>query len=95
MGIGHLSTGQSLTLVIMAVLGGVTTIAGAILGAIWVRGIPAIFGANFGILTSGLGLIVILILAPGGLASIICFSSTARGRITSIARTWRFRTAPR
>ncbi|MFI5040587.1 MAG: ATP-binding cassette domain-containing protein [Acidimicrobiales bacterium] len=62
---------QSLRVVIMVVLGGVTTISGAVLGAIWVQGIPAVWGQNFGILTSGLGLIAILLAAPGGLASVV------------------------
>jgi ABC-type branched-subunit amino acid transport system ATPase component/ABC-type branched-subunit amino acid transport system permease subunit len=62
---------QSLTLVVMVVLGGVTTITGAILGAAWIQAIPSFLGQSFGILSSGIGLIVILIVARGGLASVV------------------------
>jgi ABC-type branched-subunit amino acid transport system ATPase component/ABC-type branched-subunit amino acid transport system permease subunit len=61
----------SLNLVVMAVLGGVTTVTGAILGAAWVQGLPELFGQNVGLLSSGFGLIAILLVLPGGLASLV------------------------
>lgn len=61
---------ESLALVAMVVFGGVTTVTGAVLGAVWVRGMPHLFGSNIGLLSSGLGLLVILLLVPGGLASL-------------------------
>jgi ABC-type branched-subunit amino acid transport system ATPase component/ABC-type branched-subunit amino acid transport system permease subunit len=62
---------QSLTLVAMVIFGGVTTITGAVLGALWVRGIPYTFGANAGLLSSGAGVLLVLLLVPGGLASLV------------------------
>ena len=61
----------SLNLVVMTVLGGVTSVTGAILGAAWVVGLPELFGQNVGILSSGFGLIAILLVLPGGLASLV------------------------
>ncbi|MCU1463665.1 MAG: hypothetical protein JWO37_3740 [Acidimicrobiales bacterium] len=61
---------ESLALVAMVIFGGVTTITGAILGAFWVRGIPYFFGGNWGLLSTGAGLLVVLLVFPGGLASL-------------------------
>jgi ABC-type branched-subunit amino acid transport system ATPase component/ABC-type branched-subunit amino acid transport system permease subunit len=61
----------SLDLVVLTVLGGVTTVTGAILGALWVEGLPELFGQNVGLLSSGFGLIAILLVLPGGLASLV------------------------
>ena len=63
--------GESLSLVVMTVLGGITTVSGAVLGALWVQGLPRLLGEEWGILTSGVGLIVVLLLLPGGLASLL------------------------
>jgi len=60
----------SLSLVVMVILGGVTTVTGAVLGALWVQGIPYAFGANIGLLSSGFGVLAVLLIWPGGLASI-------------------------
>lgn len=61
---------NSLALVVMAIFGGVATVTGAILGALWILGIPYMLGSTFGILSSGLGVLVILQILPGGLASL-------------------------
>lgn len=61
---------NSLALVAMVIFGGVTTVTGAVLGAFWIKGIPYMFGSEFGILSSGLGVIVVLQMVPGGLASL-------------------------
>jgi ABC-type branched-subunit amino acid transport system ATPase component/ABC-type branched-subunit amino acid transport system permease subunit len=63
-------TQRSITLVVMVILGGVTSVTGAILGALWVQGIPYAFGTNAGLLSSALGVLVVLLVWPGGLASI-------------------------
>jgi ABC-type branched-subunit amino acid transport system ATPase component/ABC-type branched-subunit amino acid transport system permease subunit len=62
---------RSLDLVVLAVLGGVTTITGVVVGAFWIRGIPSLLGSNFGILSSGFGVLAVLLLMPGGLASLL------------------------
>ncbi|HUR77091.1 MAG TPA: ATP-binding cassette domain-containing protein [Acidimicrobiales bacterium] len=62
---------RSLALVGMVIFGGVTTITGAVIGALWIRGIPYLLGQNFGLLSSGLGVIVVLQILPGGLASLL------------------------
>ena len=57
----------------MVVIGGLGSIPGAILGALYLEGLPAIFGANATIqfLTSGLGLIAFILYLPGGLAELL------------------------
>jgi ABC-type branched-subunit amino acid transport system ATPase component/ABC-type branched-subunit amino acid transport system permease subunit len=60
----------SLRLVTMVILGGPTSITGAVLGALYVRGIPYFFeSSTANLLTSGVGLLVALLILPGGLAS--------------------------
>lgn len=61
---------HSLALVVMVIFGGVTTVTGAILGALWILGIPYMLGSNFGVLSSGLGVLIMLQILPGGLASL-------------------------
>jgi hypothetical protein len=77
----------------MVVIGGLGSIAGAILGAMYLEGLPALFGANQTIqfITSGLGLIAFILYLPGGLAELLHRSGdlvtvgirAAQGRVTS------------
>jgi ABC-type branched-subunit amino acid transport system ATPase component/ABC-type branched-subunit amino acid transport system permease subunit len=61
--------GESLTLIAMVVIGGLGSIPGAILGALWVVGLPAMFGSTveISLATSGIGLLILLLFMPGGL----------------------------
>ena len=68
---GTFGPGESLALVVMTIFGGVTTITGAVLGALWVQGIPRILGEDWGLLSSGMGVLAVLLLLPGGLASLV------------------------
>ena len=61
---------RSLTLLVMVILGGVTTVTGALLGALWVQGIPYAFGTSVGLFTSAFGVLVVLLLFPSGLAGV-------------------------
>ncbi len=63
----------SFVLISMIVIGGLGSIAGAILGALYLEGLPALFGSNPTIqfLTSGLGLIAFILYLPGGLAEVL------------------------
>ena len=64
--------GASFRVVAIAVIGGVGSIAGPILGALWVVGLPAIWPDNavVPLLTSSVGLLLLLMYFPGGLAQI-------------------------
>ena len=68
---GTFGPSESLSLVVMTIFGGVTTITGAVLGAFWVQGIPRILGDEWGLLSSGIGVLAVLLLLPGGLASLV------------------------
>ena len=63
--------GESLSFVVIAVFGGITSATGAVLGALWVEGIPRLLGEGYALLSSGLGVILILLLMPGGLATLV------------------------
>jgi ABC-type branched-subunit amino acid transport system permease subunit len=63
----------SFVIISMVVIGGLGSISGAILGAMYLEGLPALFGANQTIqfITSGLGLIAFILYLPGGLAELL------------------------
>jgi ABC-type branched-subunit amino acid transport system permease subunit len=63
----------SILVVSMVVIGGLGSIDGAVLGAIYLVGLPAMFGTTPTIqfLTSGLGLLVFILYLPGGLAELL------------------------
>jgi len=64
--------GDSLAVVSMAVIGGLGSVAGPILGALWVKGLPAFFPGNdlVPLFTSGIGLLILLLYVPGGLVQL-------------------------
>jgi ABC-type branched-subunit amino acid transport system ATPase component/ABC-type branched-subunit amino acid transport system permease subunit len=84
----------SLALVATVILGGVTTITGALLGAVFVKGLayfvapllPGLLGANVALLVSGVGLLGAVIQFPGGIAEVafrvrdLIAARLARGR---------------
>ncbi len=63
----------SFVIISMVVIGGLGSIPGAILGALYLEGLPAIFGSSPTIqfLTSGLGLVAFILYLPGGLAEVL------------------------
>ncbi|GAA4991115.1 branched-chain amino acid ABC transporter permease/ATP-binding protein [Yinghuangia aomiensis] len=63
---------DSLALVSIVVIGGLGSVSGPILGSLWVIGLPAIFPDNdlVPLLTSSLGLLILLLYFPGGLVQI-------------------------
>ena len=63
---------DSLNLVAIAVIGGLGSLAGAVTGALWVIGLPAFWPNNQTILllTSSLGLLIVLLYFPGGFTQI-------------------------
>ena len=63
----------SILVVSMVVIGGLDSIAGAVLGALYLVGLPAMFGTTPTIqfLTSGLGLLAFILYLPGGLAELL------------------------
>jgi ABC-type branched-subunit amino acid transport system ATPase component len=64
---------RSLQLVATAIIGGLGSVAGPVLGALFVRGLPVIFGdvREVQLLTSGIGLLILLMYFPGGLTQIL------------------------
>jgi len=68
---------ESLRVVAITVIGGIGSIIGPLLGALWVIGLPALAPNNqlVPVLTSGIGLLVLLLYFPGGFVEIL-----SRGR---------------
>ena len=63
---------DSLRLVSIVVIGGLGSVAGAVVGALWVVGLPAFFPGSelVPLLTSSIGLLVLLLYFPGGLVQV-------------------------
>jgi ABC-type branched-subunit amino acid transport system ATPase component/ABC-type branched-subunit amino acid transport system permease subunit len=63
---------DSLQLIAVAVIGGVGSVAGPILGSLWVVGLPAFWPSSLLIplFTSSIGLLLLLMFCPGGLVQI-------------------------
>jgi ABC-type branched-subunit amino acid transport system ATPase component/ABC-type branched-subunit amino acid transport system permease subunit len=63
---------DSLILVALAVIGGLGSLAGAVVGAFWVIGLPAFWPDNqtVPLFTSSIGLLIILLYIPGGFTQI-------------------------
>lgn len=63
---------DSLALVAIAVIGGLGSLAGAVVGALWVVGLPAFWPTNqtVPLFTSSIGLLIILLYIPGGFTQI-------------------------
>lgn len=83
-GDAHFLIGESLEVVGIAVIGGLGSITGAILGALWVIGLPAFFPDNELVpqFTSSVGLLIMLMYFPGGFIQI---ANSARNGIVSFA----------
>jgi ABC-type branched-subunit amino acid transport system ATPase component/ABC-type branched-subunit amino acid transport system permease subunit len=64
---------ESLQVIAIAVIGGLASILGTVLGALWVVGLPALFSnsSNVALLTSGAGLLVLLLFFPRGLVQVL------------------------
>ena len=64
---------QSILLLTMTIIGGVGSVAGSLLGALYVIGLPNLFeGSTLAtLLVSGAGLLVLVLWAPGGLLEVV------------------------
>ncbi len=64
---------SSLRVISIVVIGGLSSVAGAVVGAFWVVGLPVLFddSVEIGLLTSGAGLLILLLYFPGGLVQVV------------------------
>jgi ABC-type branched-subunit amino acid transport system permease subunit/ABC-type branched-subunit amino acid transport system ATPase component len=64
---------QSIRVVATAVIGGLGSIAGPVIGALYIRGMPVIFNdtAQVRLFTSSIGLLILLMYFPGGIMQIV------------------------
>jgi ABC-type branched-subunit amino acid transport system ATPase component/ABC-type branched-subunit amino acid transport system permease subunit len=63
---------HSLQIVAMVVIGGLGSVGGAVLGAVYLIGLPALFGSSnaVSLAVSGIGLLTLLLYLPGGLMQV-------------------------
>jgi branched-chain amino acid transport system permease protein len=71
LGITAFATEASLAAFVMIVVGGLASLPGALIGAFFVRGVTYFLPQELSFFTSGIGLILILWLLPGGLGSLM------------------------
>ena len=78
-GAGDFTVYDSLTVVALVMIGGLASTRGVVLGAIYLLGIPALFGGGqlVKLLTSGVGLLVLLLYLPGGLEAVAARAADA------------------
>ncbi len=72
-GPGDFPAGESLRVISIVVVGGLSSVTGAILGAFFVVGLPKLFNdsVQIGLLTSGAGMLILLLYFPGGLVQVL------------------------
>ena len=63
---------ESLRVISIVVVGGLSSVAGAVIGAFFVVGLPKLFddSVEIGLLTSGAGMLILLLYFPGGLVQV-------------------------
>jgi ABC-type branched-subunit amino acid transport system permease subunit len=85
-GSGQFGPLQSILIVAMVVIGGMGSIRGALLGAVYLLGMPAIFGHSqvVELLTGGIGLTIFVLYLPGGMVSVL--DAVGDGLATLLAR---------
>ena len=84
----HFRATESLTVVAIAVVGGLSSITGALLGSVLIVGLPAFFpdSPEVALLTSGVGLLVLLLYFPGGLVQVLYAGRDATLRALAAGR---------
>ena len=70
---GDFPATESLRVISIVVIGGLSSVAGAVLGAFVVVGLPELFNnsVQIGLLTSGAGMLILLLYFPGGLVQVL------------------------
>lgn len=65
------SANESVRVFSMVVIGGIGSVPGAVLGAVYVRGASFLLVPQAAVLATGVGLLAVLLIAPGGLGKIV------------------------
>jgi branched-chain amino acid transport system permease protein len=68
---GSFSADTSVLLFTMAVVGGLGSLSGVVFGVIYIWGVEYLLPPNWGILVSGLGIVILLLFLPEGLAGLV------------------------
>jgi branched-chain amino acid transport system permease protein len=84
--LGAFSADQGLTFFSMVVIGGLGSIPGAVLGALYVYGVQYLLPGGYSLLATGFGLLILLIVLPGGLAELVYRGRDAMLRLVANRR---------
>jgi len=68
---GSFPASASIDVVVMTVLGGVSTLGGPALGAAWVLGLPLLDIGNIGLAATKFGVLLLVLWKPGGLIQVV------------------------
>jgi hypothetical protein len=70
---GTFAPERSIAVFAVTVVGGLTSLPGAMLGAVYIEGLPTVLGSSeiVRLLTSGVGLLALLLFQPGGLSELM------------------------
>jgi branched-chain amino acid transport system permease protein len=71
LGVAAFLPSESLTAFSMVIIGGLGSLGGALIGAFYVRGAQYFLPGNWALLASGAGLLLVLMLLPGGIGAAI------------------------
>ncbi|HWA67742.1 MAG TPA: branched-chain amino acid ABC transporter permease/ATP-binding protein [Mycobacteriales bacterium] len=78
-------TDASVNVVVMTVLGGVFTLSGPLLGALWIIGLPLLNIGNIALAATNLGVLGVILWKPGGLIQLV---EPLRDRIVKMIARW-------
>ena len=70
-GVGTFPAKASIDVVVMTVLGGVSVLAGPVIGAVWVLGLPLLKIGNIGLAATTFGALLLILWKPGGLIQLV------------------------
>lgn len=90
---GDFSVTESILVLSMVVIGGLGSVEGAVLGALYLVGLPAAVGSTSTVqfITSGFGVLIFLLYLPGGLADVV---HKAADGIAALVHRWMARGEP-
>jgi branched-chain amino acid transport system permease protein len=75
---------QNIAVFTMVVLGGVGSVAGAVIGALWLQGIRWFLPGEWQLLASGAGVLFVLLIFPGGVGGLLVkIRDTWLGRVAT------------
>src|SRR5205807_9011708 len=83
---GEFNALQGLQFFTMVVIGGLASLPGAVLGAVYVYGVQYLLPPGWSVLATGAGIVALLMFFPGGLGDLVCRVRDAALRVIATRR---------